>query len=415
VVLVALLATGCGGTFTDAGPDAEPDADPACPGGCRDDEVCREGACVPRGSLCTDVVCPAGQQCVLGQCIPDDPCAEMVCPNAGDVCQHGVCISGGADNDGDGVTASEDCDDSNVTVFPGAAELCNGVDDDCDSAIDEAFDEDGDGFSGCEATPAMLFDCDDSSAWVNPAAEERCNGRDDTCDTEIDEGFDCVQGREIDCETTCASTGRGVCDATCHAPGPAACEPPAEVCNGVDDDCDGATDDGFERPQCPLTGELGADQAACDAGCAVVHACTSSVNLPTAAGSASYTGQCTTRVEASGNAITFYQQSVDWEGTCSWSEVVIGTIALGDATASGSVSYTGQCTMRVEASGSTITFYQQSVDWEGTCSWSEVVIGTITLSGVTTYACPAGGAFPCTGGSPSCTQTASCVPVVVCE
>jgi len=49
-----------------------------------------------------------------------------------------ACLSGAADGDGDGFTVSEgDCDDNNPAVFPGAAELCDGVDNDCDGEMDE--------------------------------------------------------------------------------------------------------------------------------------------------------------------------------------------------------------------------------------------------------------------------------------
>ncbi len=55
------------------------------------------------------------------------------------------------DGDGDGVLVSEgDCDDADATVFPGADELCNGRDDDCDGFSDADFDHDGDGVSDCE-------------------------------------------------------------------------------------------------------------------------------------------------------------------------------------------------------------------------------------------------------------------------
>ncbi len=55
-------------------------------------------------------------------------------PDSADVPAPDACLGG--DGDGDGVECPEDCDDGNRNVHPGASELCNGVDDDCDGAID---------------------------------------------------------------------------------------------------------------------------------------------------------------------------------------------------------------------------------------------------------------------------------------
>jgi len=107
------------------------------------------------------------------------------------------------------VTDSSDCDDSEDSVYPGAQEICNLADDNCNGVINEGFttfeyyrDDDGDGFGDpsylkvvCDQTPPPVGyvsnnnDCDDTNASINTAAIEVCNGKDDNCDGEIDEGF----------------------------------------------------------------------------------------------------------------------------------------------------------------------------------------------------------------------------------
>ncbi len=89
------------------------------------------------------------------------------------------------DLDGDGVVGRDDCDDDDPDVFPGAEELPNQVDDDCDGIVDETtifYDDDGDGF--CESTPCDAEcglsvcggDCDDDNDTVFPGALELCDG-----------------------------------------------------------------------------------------------------------------------------------------------------------------------------------------------------------------------------------------------
>ncbi|MCP3999263.1 MAG: DNRLRE domain-containing protein [bacterium] len=81
-----------------------------------------------------------------------------------------------------------DCDDSNGSTYPGAPEVCNGLDDDCDTFIDDGVntDDDNDGFTECQN------DCNDTpvvGANVNPdAAETLGNGVDDDCDPSTPDG-----------------------------------------------------------------------------------------------------------------------------------------------------------------------------------------------------------------------------------
>ena len=116
------------------------------------------------------------------------------------------------DADGDG-WGKEDCDDANPELHPGADELCDEVDNDCDGLVDEDLlqtfyvDGDGDGFGdddamveACEAEAGMVAvagDCDDSFDSVYPGAEEVCgDGMINDCD-----------GTEEDAAALCALSG----------------------------------------------------------------------------------------------------------------------------------------------------------------------------------------------------------------
>jgi hypothetical protein len=88
----------------------------------------------------------------------------------------------GVDGDQDGYTTANDCNDANPSVHPGAVEVCNLQDDNCNQVIDEGFDQDGDGYTTCAG------DCNNVNAQIHPGAAEICNGIDDDCDLSIDEG-----------------------------------------------------------------------------------------------------------------------------------------------------------------------------------------------------------------------------------
>jgi|GEM_PF-1708382 len=165
--------------------------------------------------------------------VPSSGCSPACASDQ--VCSSGVCVSPTTDADRDGVTAATDCDDHDPKVFPGAAEVCNGKDDDCNGKVDETFDADGDGFATCDA-PGKAADCDDKDPKIHPGAAEICNEKDDDCNGKVDDGFD----KDNDGFFACA---RGTVPADCDD-AVATINPGAtEVCNGKDDDCDGAVDD----------------------------------------------------------------------------------------------------------------------------------------------------------------------------
>jgi hypothetical protein len=194
-----------------------------------------------------------------------------------------------------------DCDDADARTFPGAVEVCDGLDNDCAGGVDDGVtdtfwtDGDGDGFGdlnfpleACEPRDGLVAnadDCDDAERAVHPGATELCNERDDDCDGEIDDGADTALpwyadtdgdgfGNAADVVLDCDEVPGRVSDNTDCDDAQAAVNPAAvELCNGIDDDCDGLVDDASAAD--PATwyldddgdgyGTDGASLSACDA------------------------------------------------------------------------------------------------------------------------------------------------------
>jgi hypothetical protein len=245
--------------------DADGDNAPACED-CNDDDATLQ---VATAEVCDDI---------------DNDCDGTVDNDASDA----TTWYGDADGDGYGgtqfqaeacdvpagyVANSDDCDDVNAASYPGASEICDGWDNDCDNTVDEGVlttwyaDADGDGYGdpstsadACHMPPGYSpngDDCNDANAGSSPAALEVCDGADNDCDGTTDESdaLDAPDwyadtdadgyGDPASSQAACSAPSGHVADATDCDPSNSAVHPGAtEVCNaGTDDNCNGFSDD----------------------------------------------------------------------------------------------------------------------------------------------------------------------------
>jgi hypothetical protein len=196
--------------------------------------------------------------------------ADQDCDGADAPCTQGL------DQDGDQYTKGVDCDDARAEVHPGADERCNGGDDDCDGLIDEGNPEasQSDGTptacgtdeGECEAGGLACRHAPGDDAQVVclgevPAAAEACNAKDDDCDGDTDEDLDPAAAGCL-AAGLCATQAVGACRQgawTCpyaEVLG-AAYEAQEVTCDTVDNDCDGATDEGLVGPALSTCKKLG--------------------------------------------------------------------------------------------------------------------------------------------------------------
>jgi hypothetical protein len=172
------------------------------------------------------------------------------------------------------ITGADDCNDTRDDIHPGAAEPCDGADNDCDGSTDEEGlstfyqDADGDTFGNpsvnmvtCNAPPDYVsndLDCNDGRPDIFPGAPEACDGLDQDCDLQIDDGVLTTFFRDADADgfgtaavtTQACSAPAGYvvnstdCDDTRNNVYPGA----TEYCDLLDNDCDLTVDEGVTFP-----------------------------------------------------------------------------------------------------------------------------------------------------------------------
>ena len=216
--------------------------------------ACQAGtlACVAGSVTCVGAVEPTQEACNGA----DDDCdgdTDEATAGSGEACEvDGACTGG--------VTT---CVDGALVCVPPAAdapETCNGADDDCDGTIDEAPADAGGpcGAQGACAGGTLL--CVDGALVCDGLADARpetCNGEDDDCDGTVDEAVP-ESGRVCEAGRACGA-GTVAC-----VEGVLACIPDAmqagddEICDGEDNDCDGRVDEADPRVDQPCGEEVGA-------------------------------------------------------------------------------------------------------------------------------------------------------------
>ena len=198
-----------------------------CPKPCQQDSQCDDGLLCNGTEACVAGTCAAGapKLCDDGIACTVDSCSEA----------QRQCVSNVVDADGDGQGAAScltaigyplgtDCDDTNARRFQGALEVCDTaeVDEDCDLLTLGGLDADLDGFidSRCanrerDGGLNRGTDCDDTKDAIHPGQAELCNFVDDNCNGVSDEGVSSLRFKDDDND----GWGAGAGSTGCNTPG----------------------------------------------------------------------------------------------------------------------------------------------------------------------------------------------------
>ncbi len=171
-----------------------------------------------------------------------------------------VCPDGDEDGHANHECGGDDCNDDDENINPGATEVCNGIDDDCDPNTADGSGETAPDNSNQQGVCDGSKQSCGTSGWIDDytgisghSTTETCDNEDNNCDGQIDEGFNvgdaCTEGIGA-----CVNTGEYVCNGAgtateCNAVPGAQISSDDFTCDGVDDDCDGTDDEDYNSQQ----------------------------------------------------------------------------------------------------------------------------------------------------------------------